>query len=71
MKSAELLRKLKKLARRSGTALNITPAKGSHRKVYFGSAQTVVPIHNSELKTGLLKAILKDLGIREKDLYEE
>lgn len=70
MKSAELLRKLKKVAKRRGVALTITPAKGSHRKLYFGIAQTVVPVHHSELKTGLLKAILKDLGIDERELHE-
>ena len=68
MKSAELLRKLKQLARRSGMPLTITPAKGSHHKVYFGSARTIVPMHHSDLKTGLLKAILKDLGITEEEL---
>ncbi|HLH04966.1 MAG TPA: type II toxin-antitoxin system HicA family toxin [Bryobacteraceae bacterium] len=71
MKSTELLRKLKKLAKKRGLELTIAAAKGSHRKVYFGEAQSVIPEHaNSELKTGTLKGILKQLGIEEKDLYE-
>ena len=71
MKAPEFLRKLKKLARKRGIELTVTAAKGSHHKVYFGGVQTIVPMHNSELKTGTLNAILKDLGLRERDLYEE
>jgi mRNA interferase HicA len=68
LKSTELLRKLNKLAKQNGIPLTITPAKGSHRKVHYGSSQTILPMHHSELKTGLLKAILKDLGISEEEL---
>jgi len=71
VKSSELLRKLKKVANSRGETLVITPAKGSHQKLYWGKdKQTVVPLHNKELKTGTLKSILKDLGINEKELYE-
>jgi len=42
--------------------------RGSHRKVQLGHARTIVPIHGSELKTGTLKAILRDLGVNKDDL---
>ena len=68
MKSAELLRKLSKLARTRNLLFESAPGKGSHRKVKLGERMTIVPVHNAELKTGTLKAILKDLAIREEEL---
>ncbi len=68
MTSAELLRRLKKLAKERGVTIDVQPGKGSHRKVIFGHARTIIPMHGVELKTGTLKGILKDLGIKREDL---
>ena len=68
MTSAELVRKLKKLARQRGVDLTIELGKGSHRKVTFGEARTIVPMHGADLKTGTLNGILKDLGITKEEL---
>jgi mRNA interferase HicA len=42
--------------------------KGSHVTLYFGTCMTIVRNPKSELKTGTLHAMLKQLGILEQDL---
>ena len=39
--------------------------KGSHLKVYLNGKQSVLPMHNAELKKGLVEAIKKQLGLKE------
>jgi mRNA interferase HicA len=41
------------------------PGKGSHLKVYLNGKQSVLPMHNAELKKGLVEAIKKQLGLKE------
>ena len=38
--------------------------KGSHLKVYLNGKQSVLPMHNAELKKGLVEAIKKQLGLK-------
>jgi predicted RNA binding protein YcfA (HicA-like mRNA interferase family) len=66
--SAELLRKLKKLAKQRGVNLTIEAGKGSHQKVQLGEMRTIIPTHRTDLKTGTLTGILNDLGVRKEDL---
>jgi mRNA interferase HicA len=42
------------------------PGNGGHLKVVLGERQSVLPMHgkNKELKTGLVQAIKKQLGLR-------
>ncbi len=40
------------------------PGKGSHLKVYFNGKQSVPPVHNAELGTGLVEAIKRQLGLK-------
>ena len=42
------------------------PAKGSHIKLYLGDKQSVMPIHNTDLKTGTVQGIKKQLGLKGK-----
>jgi hypothetical protein len=42
--------------------------KGSHGKVYFGMASTIVKDRKKELGIGLLCQMCKDLGISPEDL---
>lgn len=35
------------------------PGKGSHLKVYLNGKQSVLPMHNTDLKTGTLEGIKK------------
>ncbi|MFZ0814635.1 MAG: type II toxin-antitoxin system HicA family toxin [Candidatus Sulfotelmatobacter sp.] len=38
--------------------------KGSHLKVYLNGRQSVLPMHNTELKKGLVEGIKKQLGLK-------
>jgi mRNA interferase HicA len=42
--------------------------KGSHQTLYFGQRKTIIRNPKDELKTGTYHAMLKQLGISEKDL---
>jgi len=42
--------------------------RGGHLKAYLSNRRSVVPMHAGDLKTGLMKAILKQLGIDEKEI---
>ena len=39
--------------------------KGSHGKVFLNGRQSVLPMHARELKTGVVEAIKKQLGLKE------
>ena len=73
MKGGEFLRKLHGLARRKSVSYLFIPAKGkgSHGKVYFGTASTIVKDRKKELGSGLLHQMCKDLGISLEDLWKE
>ena len=70
MKGGEFLRKLHSLSRRKSVPYLFVPAKGkgSHGKVYFGTASTIVKDRKKELGTGLLHQMCKDLGVNPDDL---
>ncbi len=58
MKSSEFKRWLAE----QGAAFK--PAKGSHMKVYMNGRMSILPMHNRELKTGLVEGIKKQLGLK-------
>ncbi|MEQ1636751.1 MAG: type II toxin-antitoxin system HicA family toxin [Methylococcales bacterium] len=58
MKSIEFKRWLAK------QGATFQPGKGSHLKVYLNHKQSVLPMHNTELKTGTVEAIKKQLGLK-------
>jgi hypothetical protein len=70
LKGGEFLRKLHSLSRRNGVSYLFVPAKGkgSHGKVYFGTASTIVKDRKKELGIGLLCQMCKDLGISPEEL---
>jgi len=49
------------LARQGATFIT---AKGSHVKVYLNGKQSILPMHNAELKTGTVEGIKKQLGLK-------
>jgi len=67
MKAAELLRRLRRLANRRGWDFSISEG-GNHTKVRINGKQTVVPRHPSDLKTGTLRGILKQIDVTPDDL---
>jgi mRNA interferase HicA len=58
MKSSEFKRWL---SEQGGT---FKAGKGSHLKVKLKGKQSVLPMHNKELGTGLVQAIKKQLGLK-------
>ena len=40
------------------------PAKGLHIKVVLNGKQSILPMHNTDLKTGTLEGIKKQLGLK-------
>ena len=67
MKPADLLRRLHRLATRRGWECEVSEG-GGHTKVRFNGRRTVVPRHATDLKPGTFRAILKQLGVAERDL---
>ena len=41
---------------------SFAPAKGSHVKVFLNGRQSILPMHASELTTGMVEAMKKQLG---------
>jgi mRNA interferase HicA len=70
VKGSELLRLLRKLARRRDWTFDWRPelGKGSHGRLLINGRRTVIPDLKREVKTGTLIAILKDLSIDRADL---
>ena len=46
--------------------VEIENAKGSHVKLRLAGRQSVLPMHAKELKTGLVEAIKRQLGLKGK-----
>lgn len=72
MKGSELIRQIRRLGRRRGISVEILAERGkdSHRLLYFGERRTVIRNPKDELKTGTLRAILKQLGLTLRDLHD-
>lgn len=61
---------MKKLARQNQVLVTFDPAhgKGSHGRVWYGTACTTLKDLKKDLGRGLLHDMCSDLGIDEKDL---
>ncbi len=70
MRSTDLLRRLGRRATRLGVEHTETAGKGGHLKVRHDGRATVVPMHRGDLPTGTFRAILKQLGLTERDLED-
>ena len=69
MRGNEFIRMIQKYARANGIAIEWRPdrGKGSHGLLILGDRRTVVRSPKDELKTGTYHAMLKQLGLTEKD----
>lgn len=65
MNGAEFLRKLASLAKEDGVYVRLDEAqgKGSHAMLLYGSNRTTLKDRRKEIGHGLLRKMLKDLGI--------
>ena len=70
VKTAELVRRIARFARKRGMALRYDRrhGKGSHGRIYLGSRFSTVPGERKDIGAGLLAKILRDLGLRREDL---
>jgi mRNA interferase HicA len=66
----ELLRRLRRFARRRGVSFRYVPrhGKGSHGRIYVGERFTTLPDPKKEIPAGTLRGLLSDLGLNAKDL---
>ena len=70
MTGNELVRRLRRVARREGLEFLYEgrPGKGGHGRVYVGDRFTTIPALTHEIPPGLLAKILRDLGLSRRDL---
>ena len=70
MNGNEFLRLLRRLGRRCGIAVRVDgkPGKGSHGRVWYGGRFTTIKDRRKEIGRGLLRDMLRDLGIDKDDL---
>jgi mRNA interferase HicA len=70
MTGNELLRRLRKLGRERGVPVRLDEikGKGSHAVLYYGSQRTILKDRRKELGSGLLRAMMRQLGLDPRDL---
>ncbi len=70
MRGNEFIRRVRKYAKARGLHCEWRPdlGKGSHGILVLGNKRTVVRNPKDELKTGTLRAMLKQLGLSLEDL---
>jgi mRNA interferase HicA len=70
MRGNEFIRRIQKHAKALGLAYEWRPdrGKGSHGLLILGDRRTVVRNPKDELKTGTYHAMLKQLGLTERDI---
>ena len=70
MRGNEFIKRVMETAKQRGITARVDTkrGKGSHVTLYFGDRRTIVRNPKDELKTGTYHAMLKQLGLREKDL---
>jgi mRNA interferase HicA len=70
MKGNEFIKLIQRLAKARGLACTWRPdmGKGSHGVLALGESRTVVRNPKDELKTGTYHAMLKQLGLADKDI---
>jgi len=68
MNGKEFIRKVRKMARKTGVPANLEKdkGKGGHQRLYYGQRWTTVK--TGEIGTGLLRTMCRQLGIDPKDL---
>jgi mRNA interferase HicA len=69
MKPVELLRRLRRLGAMRGLDFEISQGK-NHTKVMLAGRRSVIGRHSTDLKTGTLRGILKQLGLKPEDVEE-
>jgi predicted RNA binding protein YcfA (HicA-like mRNA interferase family) len=70
MNGRQLLRKLRRIGRERGIAVEVDSShgRGSHSLVRFGDRTTTLPDLRRDVRPGLLSAIMRQLDLTREDL---
>jgi predicted RNA binding protein YcfA (HicA-like mRNA interferase family) len=70
MTGDELIRRLRRIGRERGVEVRLDElkGKGSHAALYYGSRRTTLKDRRKEIGAGLLRAVLRQLGLSSSDL---
>ena len=70
MTGNEFVRRIRRIGRERGVAVRFEsrPGKGSHGRLYFGERFATVKDRRKEIGTGLLAAMLRQLGLNREDI---
>ncbi|MDE0717090.1 MAG: type II toxin-antitoxin system HicA family toxin [Rhodospirillaceae bacterium] len=70
MTGEEFVRRVRRLGRQMGVAVRFEPrtGKGSHGRLYYGERFTTVKDRRKEIGTGLLTAMIRQLGLSRDDI---
>ena len=70
MTGDEFVRRIRQLGRKRGVAVRFEarPGKGSHGRLYYGDRFATVKDRRKEVGSGLLAAMLRQLGLNRQDL---
>ncbi len=70
MDGGEFIRRVKKLGKTTGKPVRFESrhGKGSHGRLYYGSNFTTVKDRKKEIRGGLLRAMLEQLGLTLDDI---
>jgi mRNA interferase HicA len=69
MSGDELIRRLRRLGRQRGVEVRLDElkGKGSHAALYYGAPRTTLKDRRKEIGVGLLRAMLRQLGLTPRD----
>lgn len=70
MDGGEFVRRVKKLGKATGKPVRFESrhGNGSHGRLYYGSSFTTVKDRKKEIRAGLLRAMLEQLGLTLDDI---
>lgn len=72
MTGNEFIKRIKKLSKERGLFCKVDKkrGKGSHVTLYYGDKRTIVRNPKDELKTGTLNAMIKQLGLNQREIQD-
>jgi predicted RNA binding protein YcfA (HicA-like mRNA interferase family) len=70
MKGPEFMRRIRRRGKRTGILVRFESrhGKGSHGRLYYGPRMTTLKDRNKEIGPGLLRKMLRDLGLTQEDI---
>ncbi len=65
MNTREFIKRVREIGKANGVAVVYEPGKGkgSHGRLFYGTARTSVADHPGDIKVGTLRAMIRQLGL--------